>query len=675
MRRFTLTPLLLALALAGPSVAATHTWVPKTTLGAATPWDVAGNWSTGQVPDSANDMVRFTRMNNDPAVYFSVLLQRPAGYAVQGLFFEDSGAVPGPGSSLSYEIKGSPLTLGAGGIAGRANSLTLSGPVRLSADQNWGNISAANGNLDLAGHKLTTAGGVFGTITSGGGEFSVAAGATASVLALTDTTFISTAGTVRASRGDALALARVGGLQGSGSIGLATGELNRVGHFNNVAFGSVTATTTLEVGGLNNPGTMLVRGDLRGEGTLVKMCRALLKLTDDSTMGQVIVEAGQLLQEGGSFSSDVFVRGGGSLRSSNARLDLAGHRIEIAAPATMLVQGGSASGGELLRSAGELRVGLASRYTSWSGLVTRSGSTLVFAGGDNTFSNARISGVMRVDAIASVETDNLDLRPGAVLNLYGNLAARHLESPAAITLGTTGLLDVVEGDLILAAGSRTTLGSKAAPGGLIDLRGNDLHLYSGLLVNNGSILNGTTFVHYGSLAKGAGTYADLRVEDGGRMIAGNSPGTLHAGALSWGEGGGFEFQLADALAGGGIGHGLVQVDGTLRLTAPTEGAGRFVLHLQTLDAQDQPGLATRFDAGQAYRWTFAEAAAIDDFDARRFVIDRSGFLNAAPGSFTVQMDGQRLDLVYAPVPEPGPAALLAAGLTVLSLQRRRRPAR
>lgn len=675
MRRFALTPLLLALALAGPSGAATHTWVPKITAGTAAPWDAAANWSTGQVPDGAAEVARFTRMDKEPANHRMLVLQRPSGYAVQGLLFEDaSGTLPGPNSSISYQITGSLLTLGAGGIAGRASSLTLSGPVQLSADQTWATISSADANLNLAGYRLTTDGGVFGQITSGGGEFNVLAGAQADVFGFTDSTLITTAGVVQMRQGDALALARVGGLQGKGAIGLATGELNRVGHFNNVAFGSVTATTTLEVGGLNNPGTMQVRGDLRGEGMLVKMGRALLKLTGDSTMGRVIVEAGPVLQEGGSFSSDVVVKGG-SLRSSNARLDLAGHRIEIASPATMLVQGGSASGGELIRSAGELRVGLASRYTSWSGLVTRSGSTLVFAGGDNTFSNARISGVMRVDAIASVETDNLDLRPGAVLNLNGNLVARHLESPAAITLGTTGLLDVVEGDLILAAGSRTTLGSKAAPGGQIDLRGNDLHLYSGLLVNNGSILNGTTFVHYGSLAKGAGTYADLRVEDGGRMIAGNSPGTLHAGALSWGEGGGFEFQLADALAGSGIGHGRVEVDGTLRLTAPTEGAGRFVLHLQTLDAQDQPGLATRFDAGQAYRWTFAEAAAIDGFDARRFVIDRSGFLNAAPGSFTVQMDGQRLDLVYAPVPEPGPAALLAAGLTVLSLQRRRRPAR
>lgn len=667
MHRLALLPLLIA----GNLQAATWTWTPKVSEGDATPFSAVANWSGGTVPGAA-DVARFTEQASNQPALRRVRIDALRGAQVGGIRIDNERNPININDSLSYQILGGPLTLGAQGIAGRTSALTLSDSVLLSADQTWNTILSADGAVHLQGHRLTFTGGRVARIRADGGSVRVFEGDSLELHATDDLTLFQVAGTLRAGSTDVLAQARVTGILGGGFIGFTGGpSLVRIGHFDAMRLAIGRTGHTVEVGGLDISGTMDVVGNLSGDGALRKVGRSNVQTTGDTRLGGGLeVLRGQFFQNGGSFAGDIRLQQSGSLRADQAMLNMQGHRFLLDSGRVVQVNGGQVSGGEL-SGAGQLRVGKAETETRVDGLLTRSGSTLRFMAGSNTLSDARLSGKLVVEAQAAVSTQNLDLRANAEVEVLGQLSVRDFESPAALNLKGDGRLQVLGGDVVLNAGSRTWLGSATAPGGSIDLSGNRLQLYGALLVNNGRIEGGTTHVHYGSLAKGAGYYEAIEVHDGGRLIAGNSPGVLQVGSAVWGEGGRFDFQLADALAGAGTGHGLLAVEGVLSIQSPHQGAGRFLISLQTLDAHDHAGLAANFDASRAYRWTFAQAARITGFDAQAFVIDRSSFLNGAPGHFSVTSDGQALSLVYAPVPEPGAALLMALGLAGLSLRARR----
>ena len=95
-----------------------------------------------------------------------------------------------------------------------------------------------------------------------------------------------------------------------------------------------------------------------------------------------------------------------------------------------------------------------------------------------------------------------------------------------------------------------------------------------LLVNNGTV-TGTTNVNFGALAKGSGVYGAVNVTDGGKFSPGNSPGSVTTGSTTWNSGGGYLVEIADALAGAGVGWDVWNIDGTLGLNATATTNGRF----------------------------------------------------------------------------------------------------
>ena len=112
-------------------------------------------------------------------------------------------------------------------------------------------------------------------------------------------------------------------------------------------------------------------------------------------------------------------------------------------------------------------------------------------------------------------------------------------------------------------------------------------------------------------------------------------------------------------------------------------SGRFDINLWSLSAvgSDVDGDIVNFANNQSYSWTIARVTgggSILGFAADLFTINvsaangASGFSNSlGGGSFSVQQSGSDLNLVFAPVPEPGSLAVIAAAAAAAWTLRRR----
>jgi autotransporter-associated beta strand protein len=114
-----------------------------------------------------------------------------------------------------------------------------------------------------------------------------------------------------------------------------------------------------------------------------------------------------------------------------------------------------------------------------------------------------------------------------VLNINAGAAVSSFTNYGVINIAANATLTDTAANLFLAGGSRTYIG----PGGKLTLQGSStLEVNGALLVNNG-VINGTTDVNYGSLAKGAGVYGLVNVNGGGVFAPGNSPGIATAASV------------------------------------------------------------------------------------------------------------------------------------------------
>ncbi len=408
-------------------------------------------------------------------------------------------------------------------------------------------------------------------------------------------------------------------------------------------------------------------GSLSGSGSVTKSGSGTQVLAGSNRFTGAVQVLGGTLDIDNSTASDYAVSSGAVLRLGEGQLGAA--VVRASAGGTVSYTAATLSGGRLLGS-GTHDISTVQRLV---GTDLAAGARLVPASG------ARFVGVDSGGTVVIQAGSSLSWAGGSAaggLSVAGQLELVGFRSTGVLELLPAGALFNRDSDLMLGGGSRTTIGSASAPGGTLRLLdGTRVQLDGALLVNNGT-LDGPLFVNFGSLAKGAGSFGSVTVTDGGRFSPGNSPGTARTASATWGAGGSYLVELAAASGTAGIDWDLWLVDGTLDITAGPSDNSRFSLSVVTLGAAGQSAPLAGFDPQRSWRWRIADARdGIRGFDLSVLTLDVSGFAgDTAGGSFSLAMAGDGLDLVFAPVPEPGSAALLLAGVAgLLAWRSRSRP--
>lgn len=193
--------------------------------------------------------------------------------------------------------------------------------------------------------------------------------------------------------------------------------------------------------------------------------------------------------------------------------------------------------------------------------------------------------------------------------------------------------------------------------------------YNDIQVNNGGVLTGTGFansasINLGGLIAPGGTYCPI--------------GTLSFNDLTLNAGGSYEWNFKDQFSYDQV---SIIYATTLAINA-TNAGGEFTIHVVSLNAEDNVGMATGFEAGHTYNFDIFTANNITGFSTDKFKFDTTGFSTDAGSSATFSINKvideggtQYLVLSFTPVPEPSTWALLGTGVLavgVISWRKRKR---
>jgi autotransporter-associated beta strand protein len=533
------------------------------------------------------------------------------------------------GSTGLTKTGGGTLTLAgandfSGGLRIQSGTLAISSASALGAASNAIEISggalSTTASIDLGSRSITGADGAPGTAT-----LAVPAGAT-----------LSTTGNVNLSSLTLPAAATID-LNGANLLGnisaTATSGTTRIE--GNIDLG--TTARTIEVAAA---GTLVIDGVLTNNsgtasGTITKQGPGTLVLTQNNAATLTTFRIGI---SSGTTGGTVKVSDGGALGTNQTQFNHG--TIEATAPITI---GGDVFGTPF----GGLSVGgrTASPARLAGDAVTVPGTVSMFATGSAAPVRLVIDNATTFSGIVSGGTT------GSIngLSLGGTGSLRITANASALTAPLT-LTDSVRVSVI-----------------------ND-----GVVSGGGVVGSSLVTVGGGASLGGNGTIGGVRIDNGGTLTPGLSPGVLTTtGSAVFASGGNYNWQLFNATGTAGTEWDLLAVGGALDIAATS--ADPFRINLWTLSGTgpDVNGSAANFDSSQDYTWTIASTASgITGFSADKFVIRTSatngtgGFANSfGTGTFSVAQSGNNLNLVFTRGVTPsGITITVASGTTQTQTQ-------
>jgi autotransporter-associated beta strand protein len=577
--------------------------------------------------------------------------------------------------TLTLNSNGSSPILGA--LNNELGNNTWSGPITLQRDSN---ISSSAGRLTISGaisgaHALTKVGP--GEIALAGsnsyGDTFITSGfltaQSSGALPANQTVNVTAGATLQFRGGVTTGANTTARLNGPGVLG--QGALFNAAGNNNFA-GDVLLVTDSTIGVAAGT-TLTLSGSISDADPSTPLPLPLVKVGP----GTLALTAANSLRAG------TIVNGGTLSINSNARLgDVAGP-VTLNNGAKLLITANTTSGRTFNLNTGSIQTnsGITLSYNGAivSGGFLRGPGTHAIAGGSSfngvtampdAIVNQNSPATLNNFTNAGLFTSNAPLTWDGGFNtgageliVNSTLSTFAFENDGQLTINNAATLTNSNNALSSTGGSRITINT----GGTLNVTGNSLDLNGALLVNNGTI-SGPTNVNFGSLAKGSGVFGGVNVTDGGKFSPGNSPGTVTTGSTTWNSGGSYVVEIADALAGAGIGWDTWNINGTLNLHATNTTNGRFNIALSSMDA-----LAANFDPQHDYDWVILHTTdGISNFDPSSISLDTSGFKNdLSGGHFSIISNQNDLSVHFTSVPEPALAISLLPAIAFCPRLRKR----
>lgn len=269
------------------------------------------------------------------------------------------------------------------------------------------------------------------------------------------------------------------------------------------------------------------------------------------------------------------------------------------------------------------------------------------------------------------------LNDNGILTGSGTVVGQVTINPGGTVAGSPTILSNVavnsQGTL---SGSGTVQGNVSVNfGGLVrdavTIAGNATINNTAKMTGSGTV-SGNVTVNNGGTLTGTPTIGGLVVNKGGVIAPGSSPGTMNTGNTVWDDGGIYVWEIDSFLgtAGGDPGWDLLNISGTLNITAPS--FDPFIIRITSLSHPlHTAGLATGFNNLQDYSLVLATASGgITGYSPSAFILDTSAFLNPFQGFgvWSINQSGNDLVLNYTAVPEPSTVVLWLLGLGVFGVR-------